>query len=1764
MKRSLKDRILKFMIRLGKKSRILAYPITFLVVVFLGIYHAARKLIFDVQYHKLRTRILTGALAVFAVFFLTVLPSLADELTDADGNLILLEETAEPTETPNVTVEPIETEVPAEDATPEPVPTEVPEVVVEGGITEEGAGEDEQQKVADLPLVQNFSSEESAVFTTAVTPEPTATPRPVEKPSFVTDLNTDVEYWTYLEKGHTLQVIANTVSDNDTIQYQWYSMEGNKEKKLEGATESSYMISQTTGAGKYQYFCRIRSKDNKDATNMSDTVDSNIATIEIYKAKPLKENFTFSISDEYYYTAQTQTISLQLKSGIVGMGDARIIFKDTNNVNTDFKAAGTYKAFLQVDEGDNYSSDTIDLEKNVTIKKISSPEASSIKTGGSSGKKVGDVYWYNSNVTLSHNDYTISDTESNFTSKLTISDEGKNVGPTRVYLKNKKGFVTDAIELTDKINIDKSVPNVNFSMTGTLINSKNSVEYYKGTLNGSITANDAYSGVNSSSIYFYYATEPKVPEKISGWKAGKEFSITADGIYYFYAKVADQVGNVAYVSYGNDTKVVVDATLPKIECYNNADTPVEITDAKEYYADEKRFVVTDTNLKSVTVNTTSAVEVKDGKAEFVLKSPETVDGSESYTIVATDYTGNEKTLVVTMKNPVVEVSVENVSFGEVVYGYTNIAPKAIVVTPKVEGAPVVIDKVTAVGDAFEVIKGDTGYSVRPKDALAAGVYDFSNNFIRIYYNGDSTAVCRCAFTVKKKELKVTYDNVNHKVYYHTKPTSADFAPYVKVEGFEYSETAATAKGYVAPYIADFTERAVESTYSVQTEGGEAANYTFTHGGTSTVTVERRTLQDGYEISGLKGIGDWYRSDIVFAPKAGYKISQTEDEASFGTDSFSYSTEGESVTKEFYIMNAETGEISVKMSETFMLDKSMPFLSNGQGITVSMNLWTSFLNTITFDMFYNDTKSVSISGSDFVSGIGDIYYYISSNALTETEVNALPDTSWKVYDSSLAISPAELEKVVIYAKIADKAGNALFISSDGMTFDNKQPLVKDVAEGQEYTTEIKEIVVNDNNLQKVVLFEGEKISGEGEIKFVEGTAGTECTFSIPAPEKGSKTYTIFAIDKAGNMIDPTFTVTRPIYDIKATPIVMESVTYGYTSVAAVPVNYENTANANADATISSVVLSNNNNFQVIIKDGKYYIQPRYGLGAGEYKTDVTLTYNGGKTATSTCLFTVNKATLTAGYAGQDVYYNTTPDFTGKLTITGFVGKENASTAVGYKAPILDFDGKAKETVLLKPSGGKAANYQFVYRGGVLVVNRRTAYEGAGKQYVVKGTMSGTGWYLSDITITPNEGYELAVNVAGTDVREKMEITKDAADGVQCFYILNKKTGEMYRETIFTYKKDIVEPKINNVKDGNTYTVNAKQIVVEDDNLSSVTVNGTAQQVTNGTSAFTLQAENKNNIFVIVAADRAGHISEKTLILKQPDSVIDDSDVAKDTGVDNTVVNPKEKDPTYTIITEDETEDDSEDDIQEEGTTEDFEENPGEEIEENLEEETEDLGTVGKEVQLYPGAPNTVLTTGVTKLAASVLTAGEKNAVNKGSDADIALRVKNINDSVSQRDKELVIASLGGYTIGEYFDITLWKTIGSSKEKKVTTTKNPISVTITIPESLRNSNTGKVRDFAILRVHNGKVSVLTDQDKAKNTVTISTDRFSTYVLAYRDTRRSGDSGNGSDGEKSSGFISVFGPDMGDHAPLIPIAIVMVLAIAGIVVVLVVKKRKTNSEE
>lgn len=218
------------------------------------------------------------------------------------------------------------------------------------------------------------------------------------------------------------------------------------------------------------------------------------------------------------------------------------------------------------------------------------------------------------------------------------------------------------------------------------------------------------------------------------------------------------------------------------------------------------------------------------------------------------------------------------------------------------------------------------------------------------------------------------------------------------------------------------------------------------------------------------------------------------------------TDGTNATYIFKAVSA-AGLESETVTKTIKIDKTKP---TGK-ITIETLWWKDFINTITFDHFFKDSVSVSISTDTDTSGIANVSYYVSASQMTLTAVKAIPSASWTT-GTSFSRDPDD--SFVVYVKLTDNAGNVNYISSDGIAFDVDDPVVTGAENGKTYYAK-HNITVTDDTLNEV------KVSKNG------GTAASYTisngTASVNNLANDNSTYVVTAKDKAGNEISISFTL-----------------------------------------------------------------------------------------------------------------------------------------------------------------------------------------------------------------------------------------------------------------------------------------------------------------------------------------------------------------------------------------------------------------------------------------------------------------------------------------------------------------------------------------------------------------------------------------------------------------------------------------------------------------
>lgn len=147
-------------------------------------------------------------------------------------------------------------------------------------------------------------------------------------------------------------------------------------------------------------------------------------------------------------------------------------------------------------------------------------------------------------------------------------------------------------------------------------------------------------------------------------------------------------------------------------------------------------------------------------------------------------------------------------------------------------------------------------------------------------------------------------------------------------------------------------------------------------------------------------------------------------------------------------------------------------------------------------------------------------------------------------------------------------------------------------------------------------------------------------------------------------------------------------------------------------------------------------------------------------------------------------------------------------------------------------------------------------------------------------------------------------------------------------------------------------------------------------------------------------------------------------------------------------------------------------------------------------------------GLESAAGQLLSEEEKRLMSQG-DLPVAIdfAIRDREGKVSQETKDIFEERKpSGMTIGRYFEITLEKRKKGEEKESVSELAEKIKVVLHVPQPLQAQD----REFYILGLHTQKDSgpefvQLSDEDENPDTITFSTDRFSSYAIAYIDREK-----------------------------------------------------------
>ena len=184
-----------------------------------------------------------------------------------------------------------------------------------------------------------------------------------------------------------------------------------------------------------------------------------------------------------------------------------------------------------------------------------------------------------------------------------------------------------------------------------------------------------------------------------------------------------------------------------------------------------------------------------------------------------------------------------------------------------------------------------------------------------------------------------------------------------------------------------------------------------------------------------------------------------------------------------------------------------------------------------------------------------------------------------------------------------------------------------------------------------------------------------------------------------------------------------------------------------------------------------------------------------------------------------------------------------------------------------------------------------------------------------------------------------------------------------------------------------------------------------------------------------------------------------------------------------------------------------------------------GITGGNFITNPYLPN------ATEVVASIMNDDDIHNIMAGNQVKVNINIYDNTGYIDPIDKADIDEHLTKKMhVGRYFEVIMMKT-ANDETQTITETPVGLKMCMTIPEDLR----GDGREFYVIRKHaNGdgtfQVSILPDEDKDPATITVTTDKFSAYAMAYED------------GKTSSGKIII----------IVLIAVVAVLALILAIVI------------
>ncbi|RZT00593.1 X2-like carbohydrate binding domain-containing protein [Cuneatibacter caecimuris] len=573
------------------------------------------------------------------------------------------------------------------------------------------------------------------------------------------------------------------------------------------------------------------------------------------------------------------------------------------------------------------------------------------------------------------------------------------------------------------------------------------------------------------------------------------------------------------------------------------------------------------------------------------------------------------------------------------------------------------------------------------------------------------------------------------------------------------------------------------------------------------------------------------------------------------------------------------------------------------ITLGSNHWTSFLNTITFGLFFKETQTVEITADDADSGVEKVQYLLTDAVYSDGKELNDANVSWTDYTGTFTMAPNS--RTYIYAKATDQVGNVAFIRSDGIVLytDSAQDTgsisftktgVSDVtAQVKLNGNTVKEIQCGGTVLTKNVDY---TVSSEGEITFKAVWLDTLAADVKPyiltvsyhplgmeyAEKDGNAapaaTEIALTVSKAAGSVKELSDPSK-VYD--GQPV--EDASFTALSSGAARVEYK-LRNAD-DSTYSAIKPSVRGDYTLRVS-----VAGDENYGAASATKDFTISY----LEAPQVPYTLSGIQGENGWFRSDVEILPPAGWTISTALNGIYGEKltltgstDGETVYLKNAQGQMTDGIAAETVKIDKTAPEGEITIASDKWGEFL-NAISFGLFFNKNVDVSITASDTGsgvksiqYFRSETGLSENE---VKVLTGWSDYKELIsETAKDAVKFV--YYVkISDDAGNVTYISSDGAVFDIMAPAVSGVSDGSTYYTT--QIAdVQDANLESVTLNG--EDVTGAVAL----PGNREEAYTITAVDKAGNSTVVTVTMKPVSTIAEPIDsITEDqvTSADITVI------------------------------------------------------------------------------------------------------------------------------------------------------------------------------------------------------------------------------------------------------------------------------------